>query len=133
MAATTSIAASSLSPIRRERISSFPAAVSKYHCPALFFLSGIGKGLLSAPTTSTSLPSVCWRQRFMAAIGGYEILEICLVLRGISGKDDVLRSRTEDRDQCVVIAGLRRLHQRFGGIVRRRKCLLRSFSSGGLL
>ena len=37
------------------------------------------------------------------------------------------------RDQCVMAARFRRFRQRLAGIIGRRKCLLRSFRSGGLL
>src|SRR5215469_14577921 len=58
--------ASSFRPIRRARISCFPACVSKNHRPAAFFLSGTGKGKLSAPTSKISVPSSILRKRCMA-------------------------------------------------------------------
>src|SRR6516162_391900 len=61
------ITASSFRPTRRLRISSLPAAVSKNHRPSLFFFRGIGKGKLSAPTTSTCDPSSILRQRCIAS------------------------------------------------------------------
>src|SRR5271165_6612497 len=64
-ATVTSIAASSSRPMRRARISSFPSAASKYHWPAEFFISGIGNGWFSAPTSSNSLPSPSFRHRFI--------------------------------------------------------------------
>src|SRR5580704_9636610 len=39
-----SMTANSFRPIRRDRISSLPAAVSKNHCPLAFFFRGIGNG-----------------------------------------------------------------------------------------
>src|SRR5438552_4172876 len=51
-----SMAASSFLPKRRNRISSLPAGVSKYHEP-LFLTKGIGKGQFSAPTTKVTVPS----------------------------------------------------------------------------
>src|SRR6267142_1893870 len=50
-----STAASSFLPMRRNRISSLPATVSKYHEP-LFFTKGIGNGQFSAPTTRVMAP-----------------------------------------------------------------------------
>jgi type II secretory pathway component PulF len=47
--AHAAIAVSSPLPMRRARISSFPAGVSKYHCPEGFLARGIGNGKLSAP------------------------------------------------------------------------------------
>src|SRR5271170_1793141 len=64
-AAQTSMACSSLRPIRRARSSSFPAAASKYHWPAAFFISGMGNAWLSAPTSNNSLPSASFRHLFI--------------------------------------------------------------------
>ncbi len=50
------MAASSFSPMRRNRISSLPASVSKYQEPRLF-TKGIGNGQFSAPTTRVTAPS----------------------------------------------------------------------------
>src|SRR6266850_3302296 len=49
-----SMAASSFLPMRRNRISSLPAIVSKYHKP-LFFTKGIGNGQFSAPMTRVTV------------------------------------------------------------------------------
>src|SRR6266851_1638441 len=49
------MAASSFLPMRRNTISSLPAAVSKYHEP-FFFTKEIGNGQFSAPTTRVTVP-----------------------------------------------------------------------------
>src|SRR5580658_4103002 len=59
------MAANSLRPIRRARISSFPATVSKNQRPSPFCFSGMGKGKLSTPSTRICDLSSILRQRFM--------------------------------------------------------------------
>ena len=92
----TSMIASSFRPIRRDRISSFPAAVSKNHCPPSFFFSGIGKAKLSAPTSRIWPPSDSLAPAVHRPILRRECVGDGLVLHGIARGDNLFRIRTEN-------------------------------------
>ena len=105
------ITANSFLPIRRDRISSFPAARSKNHCSAAFFFSGIGNGKLSAPTIRISDPSGILRQRCITpyAAANASIEALSSWHRPI---DNLFRFRTEDCQRRVLVSRLGCFHHR---------------------
>ena len=50
-------------------------STSKYHCPAAFFISGMGNASFCAPTIKSSLPSLSFRQRFIP-VGARKIYQL---------------------------------------------------------
>ncbi len=115
---------SSLRPIRRNRISSRPASVSKRQV-SLRRTSGIGNGQSSSPSTSVALSSPSFVDAVLGVVSLDEALTVVRVGDRIAGRDDVIAVRTEHAQQRADVGRLGGGRQRIGRGLRRREELLR--------